>query len=76
MCAWVSTFFRSCCCGSNFEYCSLTFKSAIRPLVDLPSVLALKTNNLSHAIESALVSIQVNCKNRQTNKSGLLLLLY
>ena len=45
MCAWVSTFF--CCCRGNFEYCSLTVKRVIHPLVDLPSVLALKTNNLS-----------------------------
>ena len=46
MCAWVSTFF-CCCCRGNFEYCSLTVKRVIHPLVDLPSVLALKTNNLS-----------------------------
>ena len=47
MCAWVSTFFFCCCCRGNFEYCSLTVKRVIHPLVDLPSVLALKTNNLS-----------------------------
>ena len=70
MCAWVSTFFRSCCCGGNFEYCSLTVKSAIRPLVDLPSVLALKTNNLSLAIESALVSIQVAKTGRLINQAS------
>ena len=46
MCAWVSTFF-CCCCRGNFEYCSLTVKRVIHPLVDFPSVLALKTNNLS-----------------------------
>ena len=46
MCAWVSTFF-CCCCRGNFEYCGLTVKRVIHPLVDLPSVLALKTNNLS-----------------------------
>ena len=46
MCAWVSTFF-CCCCRGNFEYCSLTVKRVIHPLVDLPSALALKTNNLS-----------------------------
>ena len=46
MCAWVSTFF-CCCCRGNFEYCSLTVKRVIHSLVDLPSVLALKTNNLS-----------------------------
>ena len=37
-----------CFCRGNFEYCTrLTVKSVIHPLVDLPSVLALKTNNLS-----------------------------
>ena len=36
-----------CCCRGNFEHCSLTVKRVIHPLVDLPSVLALKTNNLS-----------------------------
>ena len=37
-----------CFCHGNFEYCTrLTVKSVIHPLVDLPSVLALKTNNFS-----------------------------
>ena len=39
--------FCCCCCRGNFKHCSLTVKSVIHPLVDLPSVLVLKTNNLS-----------------------------
>ena len=47
---FVSQHIFCCFCRGNFEYCTrLTVKSVIHPFVlaDLPSVLALKTNNLS-----------------------------
>ena len=73
MCAWVSTFF-CCCCRGNFEYCSLTVKRVIHPLVDLPSVLALKTNNLS--LDWVYSCLDSGRKTGRLKKSGVLLLLY
>ena len=47
-------------------YCSLT----IHPVVDLPSVLALKTNNLSLEIQSTPVSIQAAKPGRLINQAS------